>query len=44
MKPQETVAKTFSSFYVYQEKCPNTQGYKLAILNICRKQGVEEKI
>ena len=44
MKPQKTVAKMLFSFYVYQEKCPNTQGYKLAILNICRKQGVEEKI
>ena len=30
MKPQKTVAKMLFSFYVYQEKCPNTQGYKLA--------------
>ena len=30
MKPQKTVAKIFFSFCVYQEKCPNTQGYKLA--------------
>ena len=30
MQPQKTVAKTSFSFYVYQEKFPNTQGYKLA--------------